>query len=109
MKYIFNSAVITAPGIYSYRHITLEECRTWIETANPIPLSCVPYEETAKAFEILTGFRLPLNRISVEMQVGDEALVFRLHPPRIPDEQKGKLGFDYVLRNCEIGVLRRIR
>lgn len=47
------------------------------------------------------------------MQPGDEALVFRLaFPPgagRIEVEKKGKLNAQFILDNCEIGLLKMIK
>ena len=110
MKYVLNSAVITAPGTYTYKLISLEEMKEWL---NGEWVSTIGYEATAKALEALTGIEIPVDRKIIKMQPGDEALVFRLvFPPgtkRINPKDKGSLSVDFVLNNCEIGILKRIK
>ena len=105
MRYILNSAVITAPGTYRYQLITLDELREWIHAGRYE--STIGYEETAEALSLLTGEKIPVNRRLIEMEVGDEALVFRL-TKRVQDpRRKGGLGLDFVISNSEHGLLRR--
>lgn len=128
--YILNSAVITAPGTYKYDLTTPSGARAWLLSHTWV--SCIGYEETAKALSELTSFSgkyppisIPVNRLVVKMQCEenpnweeegvfyrcDEALVFRLvFPSRYrPDPaQKGRLGEEFIRENCEIGILRRI-
>jgi len=110
-KYIMNSAVITAEGLYRYRLITPEEAMDWYNKEE-LPYSTVGYKETADALECVLGVFVPLNRVTVKMEPGDEALVFRLvlppGTPRIEPNDKGKLR-EVVLRGWwELGLLVRI-
>ena len=75
MRYILNSAVITAPGSYRYRLVTADEARTWASSGYT---STVGYPQTAQALEILIGQPVPVDRRMIYMLEGDEALVFRL-------------------------------
>lgn len=114
--YILNSAVITAPGTYKYYLVTINYGRVWLNEHNW--KSAIGYQETADALEEATGMngkyspiKIPVNRQIIKMEEGDEALVFRLVFPsgyRPDPAQKGKLGYDFIHDNCEIGILRRI-
>lgn len=107
MKYILNSAVITAAGRYDYRLINADEARDWIAACNPLPLSTMGYQETADAFEALTGYKFPVNRFMVQMKDGDEALIFRLTCRLNDPSLKRKITPDFILKNSEIGILTK--
>jgi len=107
--YILNSAVITAPGLFRYRHISIDEARKWLDLHDWV--STIGYEETAKALQKITKVIIPVNRKVIEMQPGDEALVFRLVFPsgyRPDPGEKGQLSEEFILANCEIGLLKRL-
>lgn len=106
MRYILNSAVITRPGLYDYRLITLEHARAWLQ-AGPWE-STIGYQETATALTALTGIPIPCNRKQVLMNAGDEALIFRLTCRMQDCALKGRISPRFVLANCEIGILRRV-
>jgi len=109
MRHILSSAVITAPGDYTYALISLIEAIQWLEDGEW--QSSIGYRETAEALSELTGIEVPYDRRTIVMRPGDEALVFRLVLPpgsrRIEPLAKAGLGRDYILANCEIGLLRR--
>jgi len=73
MRYVFNSAIITTPGIYTYRLITIEEAKQWLISA-PFKAT-IGYQETAKALSFLTGITFNVNRKMTNMNEGDEALI----------------------------------
>lgn len=109
MKYILNSAVITAPGLFEYKLITLAEAVDWLHAGEWE--STVGYPETAGALQRISGIVIPVCRRTIVMQVGDEAIVFRLVFPQgyRPDPaQKGTMGLKFILENCEIGLLRML-
>ena len=105
MKYILNSAVITNPGTYEYYRIEIKEAAFWIVAYKW--QSCIGYQETADALRVLTGQEIPVNRRQIKMEVGDEALIFRLTKRVSDPENKGKMSIDFVLDNHEVGILRR--
>jgi len=108
MKYILNSAVITAPGTYEYKHITTDELKNWLNSNKWD--STIGYPETAEALQKISNVHIPVNRKIITMLPGDEALVFRLVFPQgyRPDPaQKGNMGIDFILTHCEIGILTR--
>jgi len=113
--YILNSAVITAPGTYRYTLLQPSEAaellRIWCDPdafPNP-PISCIGYEETAEAMAVLLNYRPAINRMTIKMLPGDQALVFRLTKRLSQAEMKGKLGLSLILSNCEIGLLEGFR
>jgi hypothetical protein len=107
MKHILSSAVITGPGTYEYMLITVEQAQAWIDEGGWV--STIGYPETAEALSRITGCRVPWKRETIRMDVGDEALVFRLvlPPARIDQGAKGRLGLDHIRNHCECGILRR--
>lgn len=109
-RYIFNSCVITRPGQYSYRHIDMEEARRWM-TAGPYQ-STIRYRETARALAILVKQPVEIRAVVTHLEVGDQALVFRLALPpggqRLPINQKGRISTSFILDHCEIGILERL-
>lgn len=107
MRYILNSAVLTAPGTYVYKHITTAEARTWLHEGSFE--STVGYPETCEALQRISGIEIPCNRKQITMDMDDEALVFRLTKRLITPESKGKIGVQEILENCEVGILNRVR
>ena len=104
--YILNSAVITTPGNYYYQLIPLQKAIEWLKTHQWE--STLGYQETADALEALTGIRIPVNRKLIRMQTGDEALIFRLTKRLDNVDLKGKVGVQFVMDNCEIGILKKL-
>ena len=106
MRYILNSAVITTPGLYSYRPISVEKAQKWL--ADGGFESTIGYQETCDALEKITSIRVSCNRRMVKMKTGDEALVFRLTCRMQDPSLKGKIkNPEFILQNCEIGLLKK--
>jgi hypothetical protein len=109
MRYLLNSAVITAPGRYSYRLVTPEEARAW--AAQGPWVSTLGYAETAALASEVLGVPVPMDRRTIRMEAGDEALVIRLAlppgSPRIDPKDKGRLGQAILAGHIELGVLVR--
>lgn len=107
-SYLLNSAVITAPGRYEYRLITADAARAWAVGGFT---STVGYEQTAEALAELLGMPVPVDRRTIIMQPGDEALVFRLvfppGSPRIDPGDKGRLSAALLAGHYELGLLTR--
>lgn len=76
MRYLLNSAVITAPGQYEYRLVSPEEAAAWLRQGNFV--SRIGYPATADHIKALSGIRPEISREATAMQPGDEALVVRL-------------------------------
>lgn len=110
MRYLLNSAVITAPGVYRYRRVTPDEAREWLAQGEYV--STIGYEQTSAAFEQLLGYPAPVNRTTIVMQPGDEALVFRIvlppGTPRLDPKDKGMVQFVVGKNYWELGILERL-
>jgi len=113
MRYILNSAVITAPGLYYYRLLTPEQACEWYGSGAGV-LSTIGYPETAKTLSLFLDKPIEVNRITIEMRPWDEALVFRLvlpsGSPRIDPKDKGQIIFSphTQVGYWELGLLRRL-
>jgi hypothetical protein len=108
-RYVLNTAVITEPGDYSYRYLSVGEAREWLAFA-PYT-SAMRYDATAEAMKRLLGERPPVTRRYVVMMPGDEALVFRLRMAgdmTVENLAKVKtLTPDLIAKRCEIGLLTK--
>lgn len=111
-RYLLNSAVITSPGLYRYKLLTPEESREWYEKAKVGVASAIGYAETAEALSAILAAPVPVNRMQITMNPGDEALVFRLvlppGSPRIDPADKGRLSQIVLQRQFELGLLVRL-
>jgi len=111
-RYILNSAVLTDFGTYEYMPMTPEEARRWYAEGE-VPVSTIGYEETASALSQLLSVTVPVNRITIKMAPGDEALVFRLvlppGSPRIDPRDKGRIMQVVSAGHWELGLLRRLK
>lgn len=109
MKYILNSAVVTSPGDYRYALISPDDARQWASSGFT---STVGYEQTAEALTTLLGQPVPVDRRTITMAPGDEALVFRLvfpaGSPRIDPADKGRLARAVLDGHYELGLLARL-
>lgn len=105
-RYILNSSVITTPGAYTYRLISVDEAKAWLSLNGW--KSTIGYPETADALKQLTGIEIPVDRIQIQMQGGDEALVFRLTKRLTVPESKSSIAVQEIIANCEIGILRKL-
>ncbi len=106
MRYVLNSAVVTTPGVYRYGLLSRVNMLLWL---NEGPYeSTLAYQETIDALQVLAPTHaFALNRKSITMVPGDQALVFRLRTRNDP-MLKGSLGIEYVLNHCEIGLLEKV-
>ncbi len=106
MYYVLNSPVITGQGTYKYELITIGEAAAWLKSREWT--STVGYEETASVMSELFGIAIPVNRINIKMQSGDEALVFRLVKRLESALLKGSVSEEFIKNNFEIGVLQKL-
>lgn len=108
MRYLLNSAVITSPGTYDYRLVTPAQAKEWSSGGFR---STIGYEQTAEALAQILGSPVAVDRTMIQMQPGDEALVFRLAlppgTPRIDPGDKGRLSQAVMDGHFEIGILAR--
>lgn len=88
MRYLLNSAVITAPGVYEYRLITPEEAAAFVRSGGWE--SRIGYPQTAAHIETISGVRPSLSREATVMRPGDVALVVRLRYRVTDPSRKGE-------------------
>lgn len=103
MRYLLNSAVITAPGTYTYRLVPGAVVVAWVQVGGWE--SRIGYPATADHVQAVTGVRPPLSREATAMQPGDEALVVRL-TYRVQDPA-AKATFRPAPGDWEYGIMRR--
>ena len=106
MYYVLNSPVITGPGTYRYDLVSAGEAAAWLKSREWS--STVGYEETAKVMSDLFGLAIPVNRVNIRMEPGDEALVFRLVKRLESALLKGHVSEEFIKNNFEIGLLHKL-
>ncbi len=73
-KYILNTPVLTNYGVYRFEQLSLDQAKALAQGA----FSAVGHKGAAEALSALLEIKIRTNRVTVKMDVGDEALVFRL-------------------------------
>ena len=98
---LLNTSIITAPGNYTMKPITLEQARELVENAYSLD-SAIGHESTAQIMSELLGIDVPVNRQMFEQKSGQKALVFKLNgrPPEgkiLSREDIEKIGYHFQL------------
>lgn len=110
MRFVLNSAVITSEGLYRYHHMSPEDAAAWCKAGEFV--SAIGYQETSDVLSELVGVAVPVNRVTIKMEPGDQALVFRVVLPpgsnRIAPGDKGQIGEIILKKQFELGLLERI-
>jgi hypothetical protein len=76
MVYVLNSPILTGFGLYRYKEITTIQAKEILK--NGTFVSAIGHEATANLLSNLLEAEIKYNRISIVMQAGDIAVVFRL-------------------------------
>lgn len=106
-RYILNLAVITTEGLYEYKLLSVEEAKDWLSKGEFE--STIGNLETALAFYEVFGIQVDISRKLVKMEQGDEALVFKINCRLEDVGLKVKISEDFVLKNLEIGLLKKLK
>jgi len=106
MVYILNSAVLTNFGTFKYSPISLTEAKELLLRNEFI--SAVGHEETAKLMSTLFEIEIPTNRISVKMEKGDVAIVFRIKTRLGEGEVLSEEKLKEMMDKIEIGLMEKI-
>jgi hypothetical protein len=102
--YVLNSPVLTTYGTYNFRRLILGEAQELLSLGF---ISAVGHESTADFMSKVLGVTIPCERRQIAMEVGDNAIVFKLLA-RLPE---GKILDKEELARIpwELGLLRRIQ
>ena len=111
-RFALDSANLPNPGDFAYRQRSPEAAREWW-LSGPVE-SRIGYSEAAEALARVLDVPAPVvDRRTVRLSPGDEALVFRvallLHARRLGVEAKGREDVARLSAECEIGLLWRLR
>lgn len=102
--FLLNSAVLTAYGEYAYSPLPVDAARSILAEGFT---SAVGHAGAAEFCSTLLEMPVPYNRIPIEMQPGDRAVVIRIKE-RLPEGKS--LSADEVRAfGHEVGLLERLR
>ena len=71
-----NTTILPNDGLYKLETISLETARAFVSDSTFT--SAIGHESTAKVLTALLGVEVPMNRTMVSLDVGDQALCFKL-------------------------------
>lgn len=105
--YFLNSSILTSFGVFRYNEIQVREGVYLLQqTPSECIESAIGHQATAEVLSELLGVPVPVNRIQIAMERGDQAIVFKLkqrleeHKVLTKEEMKD---LDY-----ELGLLERL-
>ena len=106
MLYVLNTPILTDYGIYKFTKISLQTAKNQLKKKKFI--SAIGHEATAKLLTSVLEITIPFNRQAITMDIGDEAIVFRLLH-RMPEGKVIKTLEELEEIECEFGYLKRIK
>ena len=104
--YLLNSPILTDWGTYKFSEINIQEAKFYLMHGLENYVSAIGHEGTAEILSKLLGFEVSANRISVKMETGDKAVVFRMLE-RLPE---GKILTSEELEKLKytFGILEKV-
>jgi len=104
MTYVLNSSILTSFGTYSYKKINTLQAKKILK--NSTFVSAIGHEATAMFLSELLKTEIQCNRVSIEMQAGDIAVIFKLLT-RLNEGQVLKLN-ELCDKDYTLGLLRKL-
>lgn len=104
--YLLNSSIITSFGQYDYQQMGIEEVKKLLATYPKAPISAIGHHSTAEVFSEMIGQKINVNRVSIQMGVGDTAIIFKLKN-RL-EENKVLTKEEMATLEYEFGILKRV-
>ncbi|MCL5266751.1 MAG: YddF family protein [Bacteroidetes bacterium] len=103
--YIFSSPTLPNNGIYDYRVVSVLAARDWFRRNAPV---CnIGNQDAVDALGLVLGEKLTAKWKRIEMNKGDEALVFRLKL-RAESPLLRRPRCDVIVAHSELGLLRKV-
>jgi hypothetical protein len=83
MLYLLNTPILTAHGTWVFTPLALDDAKAMLQQGWQ---SAIGHQGTAELLSALLATEIPMNRVSITMQTGDEAVIFRVKT-RLPEGQ----------------------
>lgn len=104
----FSLNMVGEEGRITFRRVSPERARALLESV-PEWKSAIGHAETAAIVSGLLGLEVPMNRATVQLLPGDEALVAQYRGPRLPEgatrlPEGAEIAFYYVFVEGEEGM-----
>ena len=104
MIYVLNASILTNFGLYDYKKITILQAQKILK--NSTFMSAIGHEATAMFLSNLLEVEIKCNRLAIEMQAGDIAVIFKLLT-RLNEGQVLKLN-ELCDKDYTLGLLRKL-
>jgi hypothetical protein len=105
MIYLLNSPILTNFGLYDYEEITTLQAKEILK--NGTFVSAIGHEATAIFLSNLLEVEIKCNRVSIVMQEGDMAVVFKLLT-RLSEGKVLNLN-ELTSKDYSLGILKKIK
>lgn len=107
MLYLLNSSILTTFGTFYYQKIEIDDVIFLLQNIPSENItSAIGHQATAEVLSEKLGQPISVNRIAVQMEKGDKAIVFKLK--KRLEETKALTKEEMQGLECELGLLERL-